>query len=165
MQTITFYSYNGGTGRTLAVANTAKHLVRLGQKVFAIDLDLEAPGLHYKLGLGVKSDLPPIKCGLVDYMHTFFTTQTHPPMSDHTLQVRMEDGRDDFVTLMPAGAGPCPEYWRKHTQIDWHRRFYSNNPEGIPFFLELKARIEKEFSPDFLLIDSRTGVTEIGGVA
>ena len=39
MQTITFfffYSYNGGTGRTLAVANAAKHLVRLGQKVFAM---------------------------------------------------------------------------------------------------------------------------------
>ena len=165
MQTITFYSYNGGTGRTLAVANAAKHLVRLGQKVFAIDLDLEAPGLHYKLGLGVKSDLPSIKRGLVDYVHTFFTTKTLAPLSEHTVQVRIEDGRDDFITLMPAGNVPCAEYWHKHTQIDWHRLLYSKNPEGIPFFLELKARIEKEFSPDFLLIDSRTGITEIGGVA
>jgi MinD-like ATPase involved in chromosome partitioning or flagellar assembly len=165
MQTITFYSYNGGTGRTLAVANAAKHLVRLGQKVCAIDLDLEAPGLHYKLGLGIKSDLPTIRRGLVDYMHTFFTTKRHAPLSEHTVQVRMEEGRDDFITLMPAGSVPCAEYWHKHTQIDWHGLFYSENPEGIPFFLELKARIEKEFSPDFLLIDSRTGITEIGGVA
>ncbi len=37
--------------------------------------------------------------------------------------------------------------------------------EGVPFFLELKKRIRNEFSPDFLLIDSRTGITEIGGVA
>ena len=165
MQTITFYSYNGGTGRTLAVANAAKHLVRLGQKVFAIDLDLEAPGLHYKLGLGVKTELPSIKRGLVDYVHTFFTSKTHAPLGEHTVQVRIEDGRDDFITLMPAGNVPCAEYWHKHTQIDWHRLFYSINPEGIPFFLELKARIEKEFSPDFLLIDARTGITEVGGVA
>ncbi len=165
MQTITFYSYNGGTGRTLAVANAARHLVRLGQKVFAIDLDLEAPGLHYKLGLGVKANLPPIKRGLVDYVHTFFTTKTHAPLSDHTIRIQIEEGQDDFITLMPAGNVPCAEYWHKHTQINWHELFYSANPEGIPFFLELKARIEKEFSPDFLLIDSRTGITEIGGVA
>ncbi len=165
MQTITFYSYNGGTGRTLAVANAAKHLVRLGQKVFAIDLDLEAPGLHYKLGLGVRKDLPPIKCGLVDYMHTFFTTKTYPSLGEHTVQIRMDEGRDDHITLMPAGKVPCAEYWHRLTQIDWHKLFYSSNPEGIPFFLELKARIEKEYSPDFLLIDSRTGITEIGGIA
>jgi hypothetical protein len=165
MQTITFYSYNGGTGRTLAVANAAKHLVRLRRKIFAIDLDLEAPGLHYKLGLGIKSDLPTLQRGLVDYLHTFFTTKTHPPLSEHTVQIRMEDGPDDYITLMPAGNVPCAEYWHKHTQIPWHALFYSKNPEGIPFFLELKARIEKEFSPDFLLIDSRTGITEIGGVA
>ena len=36
---------------------------------------------------------------------------------------------------------------------------------GIPFFLELKERIREEFNPDFLLIDARTGITEIGGVA
>src|ERR1700720_3848606 len=100
MQTITFYSYNGGTGRTLAVANAAKHLVRLGQKVFAIDLDLEAPGLHYKLGLGNRSDLPPIKRGLVDYMHTFFTTKTHPCLSEYTVQIPMEEGRNDSITLI-----------------------------------------------------------------
>ena len=166
MQTITFYSYNGGTGRSLAVANAAKHLVRLKQKVFAIDLDLEAPGLHYKLELGLKSGLPPIKCGFVDYMHTFFTQKVHSSLSEHTIQVRIDGGSDDTITLMPAGGNvPCAEYWHKLTQIDWHSLFYSRNPEGIPFFLELKARIEKEYSPDFLLIDSRTGITEIGGVA
>lgn len=165
MQTITFYSYNGGTGRTLAVANAAKYLVRLGQKVFAIDLDLEAPGLHYKLGLGTRKDVPAIKRGLVDYMHTFFTTKTFPPLAEHTVQIRTEEDHQDHITLMPAGNVPCAEYWHKLTQIDWHELFYSPNPEGIPFFLELKARIQNEFSPDFLLIDSRTGITEIGGVA
>ncbi len=165
MQTITFYSYNGGTGRTLAVANAAKYLVRLGQKVFAIDLDLEAPGLHYKLGLGARNDVPPVTRGLVDYMHSFLTTKEYPSLAEYTLRIRTEEERDDYLTLMPAGHVPCVEYWRKLTQINWHDLFYSNNPTGIPFFLELKERIQKEFDPDFLLIDSRTGITEIGGIA
>jgi Mrp family chromosome partitioning ATPase len=49
LETITFYSYKGGTGRTLAVANTAKFLARFANiKVFVLDFDLEAPSLHYK---------------------------------------------------------------------------------------------------------------------
>ena len=56
MRTITFYSYKGGVGRSLLVANTAKYLSILGKSVFALDLDLEAPGLHYKFELG--SDAP-----------------------------------------------------------------------------------------------------------
>ncbi|MBL8210784.1 MAG: hypothetical protein JNK87_08740, partial [Bryobacterales bacterium] len=42
---VTFYSYKGGVGRTLAMLNTAQALVRLRKKVFLWELDLEAPGL------------------------------------------------------------------------------------------------------------------------
>jgi len=75
---------------------------------------------------------------------------------------------------MPAGNVPSAEYWRRLAGIDWHRLFYlteEQEPEGVPVptgvhsFLELKTRIEAEYQPDFLLIDSRTGITEIGGVA
>jgi len=43
---ITFYSYKGGTGRTMALANTAWILAANGARVLAVDWDLEAPGLH-----------------------------------------------------------------------------------------------------------------------
>ncbi|HEY6248366.1 MAG TPA: AAA family ATPase, partial [Candidatus Angelobacter sp.] len=43
---ITFYSYKGGTGRSMAVANVACVLASRGARVLAIDWDLEAPGLH-----------------------------------------------------------------------------------------------------------------------
>jgi len=46
---ITFYSYRGGSGRTLAVANTACLLAKRtagGKGVLMIDWDLTAPGLH-----------------------------------------------------------------------------------------------------------------------
>src|SRR3974377_729873 len=41
----TFYSYKGGVGRSLALANTAALLVRRGRRVVLIDFALEAPGL------------------------------------------------------------------------------------------------------------------------
>ncbi|KUO04833.1 hypothetical protein AQJ67_10040 [Streptomyces caeruleatus] len=43
---MTFYSYKGGTGQTMALANTAWILAADGKRVLAVDWDLEAPGLH-----------------------------------------------------------------------------------------------------------------------
>src|SRR5215207_8752525 len=43
---VTFYSYKGGVGRSMAVANIAVLLARRGLKVLAVDFDLEAPGLE-----------------------------------------------------------------------------------------------------------------------
>src|SRR5688500_180651 len=49
-QIFTFYSYKGGTGRSMAVANFACWLVKtfpaLTRGVLVMDWDLEAPGLH-----------------------------------------------------------------------------------------------------------------------
>jgi Mrp family chromosome partitioning ATPase len=43
---VTFYSYKGGTGRSMSLANVAWLLALAGKKVVVIDWDLEAPGLH-----------------------------------------------------------------------------------------------------------------------
>src|SRR5690349_22743617 len=43
---VTFYSFKGGTGRTMALANVAWILAINGKRVLAVDWDLEAPGLH-----------------------------------------------------------------------------------------------------------------------
>src|SRR5690349_15015464 len=55
---VTFYSYKGGVGRSMALANVAVLLARRGLKVLVVDWDLEAPGLeryfanHFDLKLG-----------------------------------------------------------------------------------------------------------------
>ena len=44
---VTFYSFKGGVGRSMALINTAGILAGRGFRVLVIDLDLEAPGLSY----------------------------------------------------------------------------------------------------------------------
>src|SRR5918911_3575364 len=69
-EVITFYSYKGGTGRSMALANVACLLAQMhpADKVLMIDWDLEAPGLHryfqdYFKGIGSSAADAP---GLID---------------------------------------------------------------------------------------------------
>jgi hypothetical protein len=68
---ITFYSYKGGTGRSMGVANVAWILASSGKRVLTVDWDLEAPGLHryYSPFLGDK-DLTGSE-GLIDLLIEF----------------------------------------------------------------------------------------------
>src|SRR5512134_20337 len=52
----TFYSYKGGVGRSMALANVAALLAKWGRRVLVVDWDLEAPGLE-RYFLGAHSDL------------------------------------------------------------------------------------------------------------
>src|SRR5581483_4574128 len=102
MKTITFYAYKGGTGRTLALANAAIYLSRLKQRVFALDLDLEAPGLHYKLALAPSGAFPPVTKGIVDCIHKFVTEDQLPEkLAPYTIPIPREEERDGPITLMP----------------------------------------------------------------
>ena len=163
METITFYSYKGGVGRTLALANIAIYLSRFGQNVCIMDFDLEAPGLHYKFPQSIKT--ADIKDGLIDYIYEFIHNKVIPEsLNGFALELITPSNAQGWIRLIPAGNILSPDYWRKLASIDWHSLFYEEGGEGIPFFLELKERIRKEFDPDFLLIDSRTGITEMGSL-
>ena len=163
METITFYSYKGGVGRTLALANIAIYLSRFGQNVCIMDFDLEAPGLHYKFPQSIET--ADIKSGLIDYIYEFTHNKVIPEsLKEFTLELSPPLNSQGGIWLIPAGNILSPDYWRKLASIDWHSLFYEECSEGIPFFLELKERLRKEFNPDFLLIDSRTGITEMCGL-
>src|SRR5262249_12083604 len=82
---LTFYSYKGGTGRSMTLANVAWILACNGKRGLAIDWDLEAPGLHryFKPFLGdedlAKSD------GLIDFVDRYATEAIRPVPSDQPL--------------------------------------------------------------------------------
>ena len=45
MYVVTFYSFKGGAGRTMALTNVGLQLAMEGRRVLLVDMDLEAPGL------------------------------------------------------------------------------------------------------------------------
>lgn len=166
MKTITFYSYKGGTGRSLALANAARYLARMEFKVVALDFDLEAPGLHYKFSSSQDGKPLPVHAGVVDYLHSFIVEGTRPKsLKELIIDIAVPGAGKPLIQLIPAGRGPLKEYWSKLSRINWHDLFYSEHGNGVQLFFDLKIRIEEELQPDFLLIDSRTGITEMGGVA
>jgi CobQ/CobB/MinD/ParA nucleotide binding domain len=165
MKTITFYSYKGGVGRSLLVANAAKYLSILGKKVFAIDLDLEAPGLHYKFELDPSESPKTPSGGLVDLLVDFLRNKRLcEDLSPYVAELDTPPGAGR-IQLMWSGEAPLGMYWRKLATVDWYHLLYGAPQEGAVFFKELKDTIERQYHPDFLLVDSRTGVTEMGGIA
>lgn len=66
----TFYSFKGGVGRTMALVNVAVELAQRGRKVFAVDFDLEAPGLDTFDVLRS----PPASAGTVDFVREYLAT-------------------------------------------------------------------------------------------
>lgn len=159
MRTVTFYSYKGGVGRSLTLANMASRLAEFGKKVCMLDFDLEAPGLHLKFQGDIKQ---PIEKGLVDYIHSYATEGKLPgKIAPYSIPLTLHGNKN--VHLIPAGNIESNTYWKNLSSIDWYNLVYEN-PNSISFFLDLKQKIKKELNPDFLLIDSRTGISEMSGI-
>lgn len=158
MQTVTFYSYKGGVGRTLALANVAAYLSNFGFKVCILDFDLEAPGVHYKFPKITYE----VNKGLMDCIYDFYTEGIIPTSLDaYSIKQSGDVGGEGEIVVIPAGNVFSTSYWEKLGSVDWHNLFEN---DGILFFLELKQLIKEEIQPDFLLIDSRTGVTEMSSL-
>jgi len=161
MKTITFYSYKGGVGRSLALVNIATRLVEFGKKVCVIDFDLEAPGLHLKFP--VNKNIYNKNKGIVDYVYEFSNNGIlNTKIKDYSLDVNIsKNGKP--LSLITAGNTESADYWKKLSSINWYDLIYEN-PNGLAFFLNLKETIKNEIKPDFLLIDSRTGISEMSGI-
>lgn len=117
METITFYSYKGGVGRTLALANIAIYLSRFGQNVCIMDFDLEAPGLHYKFPQLFKAS--DIRGGLVDYIYEFTHNKGAPKsLDEYSFEVVSPSKYQGGIRLIPAGNVLSSDYWRKLASIN-----------------------------------------------
>jgi MinD-like ATPase involved in chromosome partitioning or flagellar assembly len=154
MEVITFYSYKGGVGRTLLLSNIADFLSKLGKKIFILDFDLEAPGIHHKFKLNS------VSCGFVDFLIDYFSNG----LKDKVKLSKYVKVVNNNLYILPAGNSPSNEYAETLSHINWHN-FYYQDEENITntFFKYLFESIEHDYSPDYLLIDARTGLSDIGG--
>lgn len=163
METVAFYSYKGGVGRSLFLANAARFLATLGNGVVALDFDFEAPGLHYKLSGSRDFTFPG---GAVPYLvATAEGADAAPPLEDHMVPVPVPPEGGGWLRLMPAGPAPHEGYWASLKELGDKLRLDDPSGRGFMALLDLQARIAEELKPDYLLIDARTGVTELGSLA
>jgi len=176
---ITFYSYKGGTGRSMALANVAWILASRGKKVLVVDWDLEAPGLHRYFHPFLEDKNLTSSEGLVEFFMRFEEAAIVPVQGSEIN--RMKDTRDWYVPFadiskfafpiswafenrgildfVPSGK-QGPAYAARVNSFNWSR-FYDQLGGGV--FLEaLKRKLREDY--DYVLIDSRTGVSDTAGV-
>jgi MinD-like ATPase involved in chromosome partitioning or flagellar assembly len=114
METVAFYSYKGGVGRTLLVANTAQFLAMSGSRVVALDLDLEAPGLHHKLSN--QEVLDRVESGAIggavnELLNGLENQPRKHSLRETAIDVDLPSGTKGALFLIPAGAAPSHAYW------------------------------------------------------
>ncbi len=153
MYVSTFYSFKGGVGRTMALVNAAVWLAKKGNTVLLVDFDLEAPGLDTFPLLTSKAD----SLGLVDFVSRFLKTDQAPDVKDYIARC----SRVENLSVMPSGRYSA-NYAQNFTEIDW-RMLYEER-DGFLLMEDLKEQWRQTIRPDYVLIDSRTGYTDTGGI-
>jgi cellulose biosynthesis protein BcsQ len=75
-QVVTFFSYKGGTGRTMALANVARILASQGKRVLVVDWDLDAPGRQRFFHPFLESELFDASDGVLDILMDYTRAAT-----------------------------------------------------------------------------------------
>jgi hypothetical protein len=184
--TITFYSFKGGVGRTMALVNVAALLAEMGRKVLVVDFDLEAPGLETFDRLRPEPLRPPkisrertkgplgevsfevrekystpTHPGLVEYVTEYLRTHRVPEVREYIYSVGPIGEKGGQIWVMPAGRRDAA-YQSALARIDWLKLY--REQEGFLLFEDTKVQWEQEFKPDYVLIDSRTGHSDVEGI-
>ena len=173
---VTFYSFKGGVGRTMALVNAACILAGRGRRVLMIDFDLEAPGLTMLALKQLASPEQACPAGLVDLILDVLTDPANSPLADKENParyaeeyvcslnipehlIRMEGGKLD---LMPCGRLDAG-YEERLYSIDFAELY----AEGIgqPLFKHFRNLVRDSKLYDYILIDSRTGFSDEGGIS
>jgi tetratricopeptide (TPR) repeat protein len=171
---ITFYSYKGGTGRSMALSNLAWVLAANRRRVLMIDWDLEAPGLHRYFHPFLADKELASSRGLIDLLADYADQAIAAPeegegedwyhpltdLAPYLLGINFagfpEGGRIDLLPAGRQGTG----YALKLHSFDWDT-FYDRLGGGT--YLEaVKENLRATY--DYVLIDSRTGVSDTAGI-
>lgn len=157
---ITFYSFKGGVGRTMALANIACAIASKGRRVLVVDWDLEAPGLH-RYFASYDKEAPRDNAGTLGLLEAL---GTESGLDSSPFETIVEIPKTDFfsgcrVNLLTAGV-ETEGYERR--VLDFDVEEYYRDRKGASKLEHLRETWRERF--DFVLIDSRTGITDTGGI-
>ncbi len=170
-QIITFYSYKGGTGRTMALANVAWILATNGKRVLSVDWDLESPGLHKFFHPFLDESTVSATPGVIEIINDYASAAVDPgPRSDDwhrefasverhavSLEWRFPDGgKLDFLSAGRQNR----DYSAAVCSLDWDN-FYDRLGGGR-FFRAMRDDMKQKY--DYVLIDSRTGLSDVADI-
>ncbi|MBC6417352.1 MAG: AAA family ATPase [Prochloron sp. SP5CPC1] len=120
---VTFYSYKGGVGRTMAVANIAILLAQLGLRTLVVDWDLEAPGIErYFRNWQTKRD------GLLTLLTEAASTvnqESKPNWRDYVSII--DKGYKCPLSVITSGYSSTKNYAQKILSFDWNSFFKNAN--------------------------------------
>lgn len=179
---VTFYSFKGGVGRTMALANVAFLAAMNGRKVLMMDWDLEAPGLAYYY----RGMTPPETAqtrGVLDLACEWVAAARAAASSDDAdaLIRRYDDGAPFRDCVLPLAADRLP----RHGALDLisvgaariaaaENQSYEDalahfswadlmESDGGGLLIDALRRWAKQHY-DLILVDSRTGLSDVAGI-
>ena len=151
---VTFYSYKGGVGRSMALANIAFELSRKGLRILIVDWDLEAPGLERYFskfeieiqGYGLLPLLMEVQKGL------------SPTYEEYLWKIKIPG--QPTIDFLHSGREKDNNYSSNLENFEWDDFFSKGH--GGKYLEKLRSQWKKDY--DIVLIDSRTGLSDTSGI-
>lgn len=168
---VTFYSYKGGMGRSTTLAAFAMHLaLNENKKVFIIDADFEAPGFTNFFLKNSRDENQ--KQGFVEYFldkQNNFSNKKN--LEGYTWEVDNIFSGGGNIKVMPAGnldfnqeTNDFLNHNLNHYVEGLSRIDFTNEDYIEEQFNGIIEDINESFKPDVILIDSRTGFSDVMGI-
>ncbi len=160
---VSFYSFKGGVGRTTTMIMSAIGAAKRGKKVVVLDFDLEAPGVsslfpdealsqYGILDFLVESNVYSEDINIDEYLY---------PVGEYC-HVNQYGGEIYVLPAVGTAAQNDVEAYRKNLmRFDMDVPAYEEEKTPIDLLL---SKIDSFLKPDYIFIDTRSGIHQIGGI-
>ncbi len=170
---VTFYSFKGGVGRSMALINVAGILAGRGFRVLALDMDLEAPGISYLTQAEAHQDgknLP----GFVDLVADACARGPEADIFalapgevvdrysyEYAVPEAIRESDEGLLRIMPAGRLDG-DYQGRLDGLTLGQLYRDGTGQPLVAAFKQILRDSKRF--DFVFVDSRTGFSDEAGI-
>jgi cellulose biosynthesis protein BcsQ len=180
MKIINFYSFKGGAGRTMLTAQIARCLAALGHNVVVADFDFDAPGVPAAFGISWDD----ISGGIYDLLNPLRHDDDERTFEERidSYLIPVSEGvickNGGSIRILPVACADseyfnAPANQREINDQELYRLFKGEYPDAAEreddpalfgSFINLVSELNAS-KTEYLLIDSRAGITDFGEIA